>query len=340
MRRLALIILLINTAFASKQVVNIYNWTGYMPPQVIKEFRDKTGIIVNLSTFASNDELFAKLATEGSGYDVIFPSANFVTRMSKLGMLEKIDNKKINGKDHLNPAFLNKPFDPNNTYSLPYLWGITGIIINKKIYPNLYINRWSDLWNKNLYNQILILNEMKEPFEIALRVLGLPTNSQNPKHIEAAYKKLLGLMPNIKLFNITAPQSILANEDVGIGVVYNGDAFVAMQKNPHLKFIFPEDGAFIWIDNVAIPKNAPHLNNAYKFINFILQPKIAKQIAEFSGYSSPNLKAIALLPKNIQTSNVLYPPKHIIDQASFENDLGAANALYEHYWFLLKLMES
>ena len=182
-----------------------------------------------------------------------------------------------------------------------------------------------------------MLDEMKEPFEIALRVLGHPANSQNPSEIKAAYKKLIELMPNIKLFNITAPQSIFANGDIGIGVVYNGDAFVAMQDNPNLDFIFPEDGAFIWIDNIAIPKNAPHLNNAYAFINFILQPEIAKEIAGFSGYSSPNLKAIQRLPKNIQENRVLYPSKHVINKATFERDLGGANTLYEHYWFLLKL---
>lgn len=339
MKRIFLLIFWVNLAAASHQVVNVYNWTGYMPSKVLKEFKSKTGIEVNFSTFASNDELFAKLAAKGgdSGYDIIVPSADFVSRMSKLGMLKTIDYKKIHGKENLNPSLLNKPFDPHNAHSLPYLWGITGVMINRQYYPTLKIRRWHDLWNKNLNNQVLMLDEMKEPFEIALRVLGHPANSQNPSEIKAAYKKLIELMPNIKLFNITAPQSIFANGDIGIGVVYNGDAFVAMQDNPNLDFIFPEDGAFIWIDNIAIPKNAPHLNNAYAFINFILQPKIAKEIAEFSGYSSPNLKAIQRLPKNIQDNRVLYPSKQVISKATFERDLGDANTLYEHYWFLLKL---
>ena len=113
-----------------------------------------------------------------------------------------------------------------------------------------------------------------------------------------------------------------------------------MQQNPHLQFIFPKDGAFVWIDNVAIPKHAPHLANAYRFINFILQPRIAKEIALYSGFSSPNRAAKKLLPRAMQQSKVLYPSRQVIDQATFEQDLGAANRIYEHYWFALKLSSS
>ncbi len=336
---ITLLLFISSFCFANDNVVNVYNWTGYMPPQVLEQFTEQTGIKVNFSTFASNDELFAKIATTNgdSGYDIIVPSANFVTRMKELGMLEKLDHHKIIGMNNLNPSLLNKAFDPNNQYSLPYLWGITGIVINRRYYPHLNLDYWRDLWDPKLKNQILMLDETKEPFEIALKVLGYPANTRNPQQIKAAYEKLLQLLPNIKLFNITAPQSIIANGDVGIGVIYNGDAFPITQDNPNLDFFFPKDGAFVWIDNLAIVKNAPHLANAYKFINFVLQPKIAAEIAEFSGYSSPNSAGIKLLPKAARTSKILYPGKDILDKASFEKDAGPANALYQHYWFLLKL---
>lgn len=340
MKKLLLLILMMTTqAFANNNVVNIYNWTGYMPQSVLNQFTKETGIKVNFSTFASNDELFAKISTAGANnnYDIIVPSANFVTRMKNLGMLEKIDHTRIHGLQHLNPSLVNRAFDPGNQYSIPYLWGITGVIINRQYYPKLQINTWKDLWDPTLKNQVLMLDEMKEPFEIALRVLGYSPNSQNPQAIRAAYEKLLQLLPNIKLFNITAPQSIIENGDVSIGVVYNGDAFPITQSNPHIEYSFPKDGAFVWIDNMAIVKNAPHLTNAYKFINFILQPKVAAEIAEFSGYSTPNQTAKQYLPKAMRTSKILYPGKAILAKASFEKDLGKANGLYQHYWFLLKL---
>jgi spermidine/putrescine transport system substrate-binding protein len=339
MRILIASLLSVGVAFANNAVVNVYNWTGYMPPAVLKQFTDETGIQVNFSTFASNDELFAKIASADnqSGYDIVVPSANFVTRMRNLGMLEKIDHSKIQGLSHLNPDLMNQSFDPDNQYSIPYLWGITGIMVNRSYYPDLKLNSWNDLWNPILKDQILMLDQMSEPFEIAVKVLGFPPNTQNPEQIQKAYEKLVDLMPNIKLFNITAPQSILGNGDATIGVIFNGDAYKASQLNPNLQFIYPKEGAFIWIDNMTIPKNAPHLANAYKFINFMLRPTIAKEITEYSGFSSPNLDAIALLPKAVQDNTILYPPKVTLEKASFEEDLGQANTIYEYYWFLLKL---
>ena len=337
-----LLILFCSHSIAAEKILNVYNWTGYMPPQVLKEFTAKTGIEVNASSFDGNETLFAKLANSNnhSGYDIVVPSSDYVTRMRDLGMLQKIDHSRLTHLANISPSLLNKPFDPHNQYSLPYLWGITGIVINRIYFPHLQIHTWSDLWLPTLKNQVLMLDSATEPFEIALKVLGYSPNSENPQQIKAAYEKLITLLPNIKVFNITAPQSILGNGDVSIGVVYNGDAFPMLQLNKHLDFIFPKDGAFAWIDNMVIPKNAPHLNNAYQFINFVMQPKIAAQISNYAGYSSPNQAAIKLLPKAMRDSKILYPSKAILDKATFEKDKGEADGLYQHYWFLLKLNAS
>lgn len=341
-----LVFLLLNSViffcYANNNVVNIFNWSGYMPNKVINEFTQQTGIKVNTSTFGSNEELFAKLAASGnnSGYDIVVPSANYVTRMQDLGMLQKIDHSKLTNLKNINPSLLNQAFDKHNQYSLPYLWGITAILINRQFLPHIKIERWQDLWKPELKNQLLMLDGATEPFEIAMRTLGYQPNNQNPQYIKAAYQMLIKLLPNIKLFNITAPSTIMANNNANIAVVYNGDAWQAIKANPHLHFIYPKDGAFVWIDNITIPKNAPHLANAYKFINFVMRPKIAAQISEYSGYSSPNIAALKYLPKATRESQVLYPSKRILDKASFEKDTGKAYGLYQHYWFLLKLKAS
>ena len=334
-----LLLLAFNNCFANNNVVNFYNWAGYVPDSVLQQFTKETGIKINFSVFDSNDELFAKMSASNnhSGYDVIVPSSNFVNRMRVEGMLEKLDKEKLSNFKNLNPALLNKPYDPHNNYSIPYFWGMTGIIVNRYYYPKLKINKWADLWNPKLKNQILMINEMKEPFEIALKVLHSPTNTRDPVKIKQAYEKLLRLLPNIKLFNITAPQAIFTNGDVGIGVIYNGDAYLAMQDNPNLEFIFPKDGAFVWTDCMVVPKNAPHLTNAYRLINFLLRPDIAAKIAIDAGYSSPNTSALKYIPKTMRENVVLYPPKKILDKANFEHDLGNAEEVYTHYWQLLKL---
>ena len=144
-------------------------------------------------------------------------------------------------------------------------------------------------------------------------------------------------MPNIKLFSITGPQAIFTNGDVGIGVIYNEDAYLAMQDNLNLVFIYPNDGGFVWTDCMVISKNAPHLDNAYRLINFLLCPDIAAEVAEDAGYSSPNTAALQYMPKAIRENPVLYPSKKILKKASFERDLGDAKEIYTHYWQLLKL---
>jgi spermidine/putrescine transport system substrate-binding protein len=323
----------------AQQVVNVYNWTGYMSDDILVKFTQETGIHVNYSTFAGNDELFAKIASasDHSGYDVIVPSATFVARMGRLGMLQPLDKRKLTNFKNLNSDFLNKPFDPQNRFSIPYFWGSTGLVINRDYYPHLVFKHWQDLWDPALNDKILMIDESKTVFEIALKVLGYSPNSKNPQEIKAAYQKLLTLLPNIKLFNIVAPQSIYVNGDAGIGVGYNGDTYIAMQSNPALEYIYPEEGAFIWLDNMTIPVNAPHLENAYKFINFILRADIEAQIVQDVGYSSPNAAAVKLLPKDMQNNKVLYPDATIIKNATVENDTGDATQIYEEYWQRLKL---
>ncbi len=319
-------------------VVNVYNWSGYIPEKVLQLFTKQTGITVNYSTFDSNQELYAKLkASPNAGYDVIVPSANFVTKMRDQHMLQPLDKSKIPNLKNLNPWLMNRSFDPHNRYSIPYLWGTTAIIINTKYYPHVDITSWQQLWNKKFRDQLLLLNSAREVFAVALKSLGYSLNDTNPQHLRQAYQKLIKLLPNIKLFNGEASQTIFMDEDAMIGIILNGDAYLAQQQNPNLRYIFPREGVNIWIDNIAIPKNAPHLKNAYRFINFLLQPKIAKMIALDMHYSSPNLAAIRLMPKNIRDNHILYPTKAELKHSEFQRDVGAANHLYQHYWALLKI---
>ena len=325
--------------FANKNVVNFYNWADYVPNSVLAQFTKETGIMVNLSSFTGNDELYAKLmiANNHSGYDVIVPSSNYVDKMRLQGMLQKLDKRKLSNLHNLNRSFLNKAYDPHNNYSLPYLWGSTGIVINKRYFPNYTPQRWSDLWSTRFKNQLLLLDEPKSAFEIALRVLRLPSQTHASTEIEQAYLKLKKLLPNVKAFNIISPVTMMENGDVSVAVAYNGDANLAMQSNKNLRYIYPKDGVFIWTDCMAIAKNAPHLANAYKLMNFLMRPDIAVQIAQNVGYSSPNKTALQLMPASVRNNKTLYPSDTVLRTATFEKDYGKANALYQSYWLQLKL---
>ncbi len=333
------LLFLSNISFAdNSKVLNVYNWTGYMPEKVIQLFEKKTGITIHYSTFTSNEILYAKLKTSpNSGYDLIVPSADFVDKMRRQGMLLRIDHKKIPNLKYLNPDLLNKPFDPHNHYSIPYLWGTTGIIVNTRYYSKNSITSWKQLWQHRFRNKLLLLNSAQPVFGMALHALGYSINTRNPKQIKEAYEKLLKLIPNIKLYDSAATQTFFMDGDAVIGMSFNGDAFLAHQGNPKIVYIYPKDRALGWIDNLAIPKNAPHLKNVYTFINFLLQPKIAKMISMAAGYSSPNLAAIKLMPKNYRDSNILNPSAKILRNIEFEADVGKANILYQKYFEMLKL---
>jgi len=327
-----------STAIASPKVLNIYAWTNYVPNEVLQQFSKETGIKVHLAEYDSNETMYAKLkASPQAGYDVIIPSSYFIERMIHQNMLTKIDLAKIPNIKNLNPAFLHQTFDPHNEYSLPYLWGATGIVVNTDYIDPKNVQRWQDLWQEQFKNQLMMINDIRDVFGIVLLELGYPINDKNPEHIKQAYIELKKLLPNIKIFNSDAEQTIYIDEDAILGMGYNGDIHLTQQENPKVKFIYPKEGFIIWIDNLAITKNAPNEENAYKFINFLLRPDIAKAIMIGVGYTSPNIEAIKLMPKEIQTDPTVNPTKEILRHGHLQDDLGEAMPVYEKYWELLKV---
>lgn len=324
--------------YAKPQVLNIYTWTNYIPSKVLQQFSQETGVKVHLSEYDSNETMYAKLkASPQAGYDIIIPSSYFIERMTKQNMLHKIDHKKIPNIKNINPLFLYKPFDPKNEYSIPYLWGASGIAVNTDYINPKDVQNWRDLWQPQYKNQLMMLNDLRDIFGMALLVLGYSINDRNPEHIKQAYLELRKLLPNIKIFNSDAEQTIYIDEDATIGMGYNGDIHLTQQENPKVQFIYPQEGFTLWIDSLAITKNAPHLENAYKFINFLLRPSVAKTVILSIGYNSPNSAAIKLLPKKIQKDPTINPSPQILQHGQLESDIGSAISIYEKYWELLKI---
>lgn len=341
MKYLASLLLIVfsTTVFAADEVVNVYAWSGEVPDSVVKKFEKETHIKVNFSTFDSNETMYAKLkAVENPGYDVVEPSSYYIDRMRKQGMLEPIDKTAITNFKYLDPEFLNEPYDPDNQYSVPNLWGVTGIFVNKNYIDPTTVHRWSDLWQPRFKNEVLLLDDVREVFPMALLALGYSTNDNNPAHIKQAYESLLDLSSNIKLFVSDATASIIIDEDAVIGMAWNGDAYRAKVANPNIEFIFPDDGFVIWVDCFAIPKNAPHKDNALKFINFMMRPDNALASSLEYYYASPNLMAKQMSPPEIRNNPIIYPSHDILKHGTFQTDISDQSmALYAQYWEMLKL---
>lgn len=319
-------------------VVNVYIWGGEIPKTVIKQFEATSGINVNFSTYDSNETMYAKLkASHKTNYDVIMPSAYFVERMKKQGMLETLDHQRLNNIHNLDKRFVNNDYDPNNQYSVPIVWGSTGIVFNQQ-FIKTPIKQWTELWDNRWKNQLMLLDDSREVFAIALMSLGYNPNDALPDHIKAAYNKLIELVPNIKLFASDGVQAILIDEDALLGSAWNGDAFKAHLENNHIDFVFPTDGYVIWTDCLAIPKNPPHINEAYAFINFILQPEISQKIALLEGHAITNKAGRDLLPDVIRNNPMVYPDEETLKRGHFQRDVGEETlALYNQYWQQLKL---
>lgn len=325
-------------AIDNDNILNVYNWSDFMPDSVIQEFEHETGIRVNYSTFDSNETMYAKLKADPDiGYDVIVPSSYYVQRMAREHMLHKISPRQFSNFHNLNPLFTNQGYDAQNNYSIPYLWGTTGIVINDQYWDPKSIIHWRQLWAPRFKNQLLMLDDSREVFAIALITLGYSINDRQPDHIKKAYEHLLALKQNIKVFNTNADVPIYADEDATAGMGWSGDVYQSMQENKHLRYIYPKDGFTIWVDCVSIPKFAPHYQNALKFLNFLMRPDIAKQITVMTGYSTPNLEGSKLLPKQLQDNPVVNPPAAVLKRGQFQLDLGSADAIYEKYWQRLKI---
>ncbi|KTD18909.1 ABC transporter substrate-binding protein [Legionella jordanis] len=339
MKRFALCILLILTGMANAQrVVNVYAWGGELPKQVIQQFEHETGIMVHFSTYDSNETMYAKLkASSRSIYDVILPSGYFVERMQRQGMLLPLDHSQLPNLINLDPNFANSEFDPGNRYSIPIIWGATGIFYDANL-VNPPPNSWKELWQSKWHKQLMLLDDSREIFAIALMSLGFNPNDNNPQHIQLAFEALLKLVPNVKLFASDSIQAIMIDEDAIAGVAWNGDAVKAQAENKRIAFSYPSEGFVIWTDCLAIPQNPPHPKEAYEFINFILRPDVAAQIALIEGHAITNTKAKTLLPTTVQNNPVVYPPPELLKRGHFQRDVGEeVLALYNQYWQQFKL---
>lgn len=324
-------------AAAEPAEVYFCNWSEYIDPTVLDEFTQKTGIKVVYSTYDSNEALYAKMKlTEGGGCDVVVPSTYFISKMAREKLLQPLDKAKLANLGNLDANLLNQPYDPGNAVSVPYMWGVTAIAVNKDKFDPATITSWADLWKPEFQGQLLLHDDVREVFAIALRTLGYSGNSTNPQEIAAAFEKLKTLVPGVRKFDSESPKDAYLQGDVAVGMLWNGEAFLAQQEQAPLAYVYPKEGAILWIDSLAIPATAKRPGNAHALINFLLEPDNARRNSEEVGYGTPNTAALKLLDPAVSGNVVPYPPAEVLKGAELQVDIGEAISTYDNYWQQLK----
>lgn len=274
-------------------VLRIYNWADYIPEEVIQQFEKEYNCKVIYDAFASNEEMFAKIKSGGTGYDIVFPSGDHVKMMINEGLLEKLDLSKIPNFKNIDPLVLSKTtYDPNHEYSVPYMMGTTGLIVNKK-YLKDYEKSWSIYERTDLKGKMTLLDDMREVFGAALKYLGYSVNTTNPDEIEQAKQVILKWKENIVKFDATTYAQGVVNGEFWVVHGYPENVFqlIPEEELENFEFFVPKEGGTLWIDNMVILKDAKNKDLAYKFINFILRPEIAAQISDYLMIPSPITEA-------------------------------------------------
>lgn len=322
---------------AEEKVVYFYNWSEYVPDGLLEQFQKETGIKVIYSTYESNETLYAKLKTHPQGYDVVVPSTYFVAKMAKEGMLQPLDKGLLPNIKHLDSTLLNHEYDPENRYSVPYIWGATGIGRNSDVILEP-VTSWKQLWAPEWKESLLLMDDAREVFHIALVQLGHNPNTRDPAQIKAAFDYLKQLMPNVKAFNSDNPADPYIAGEVNLGMLWNGSAYGAQKEYPGITYTWPSEGAILWMDNLAITAKAKHVSEAHALINFLMRPDVAAKVAEAIGYPTPVKDALPLLKPEFRDNPMIFPGDEIKQKGHFQSDVGEASVLYEQYFQQLKAM--
>jgi putrescine transport system substrate-binding protein len=341
-RLLALTVAFVTAAAAlasadDAKLLNIYNWSDYIADDTVSRFAAETGIKVNYDVYDSNETLEAKLLAGRSGYDLVVPSASpYLARQAEAGVYRKIDKGQLANYGNLDPQILAAAAnaDPGNQYGVPYLWGTTGLGYNPaKVKAALGDGAPMDSL-KLLFDPenakklagcgISLLDSAQEVFPAALAYLGRDPLSRDPKDLEAAAAVVQAIRPSIKKFHSSQYINDLANGELCLAFGYSGDVVQAKNRAADAKngieiaYSIPREGAMIWIDMMAIPKDAPHPENALKFIDYILRPEVIAAISNTVAYANPNSLATEFVDEAIRDDPNIYPPPEVRQRLFFD----------------------
>jgi len=323
------LVLVATLARADSGTVRVYNWSDYIDPEILSGFEAKTGIKVVYDVFDSNDILETKLLAGGTGYDLVFPSGNFLARQIQAGIFQTLDKSRLPNWKNLDTEIMAKAavFDPGNAHAVVYMWGTSGLAFNAGMIAERMADAPTTSWAMLLDPEIAarfadcgiyMLDAVDEAIPAALNYLGLDPNAKTPEAIDTAETQLMKIRPFVRKFHSSENINALAAGDICLAMIWSGDAKIAASraeeagKDFEIKYAIPAEGAQLWFDLMAIPKDAPNPDGAYAFMNYLMEPEVIAKATDFVSYPNANKASKPFVDPAIVADPGVYPPPAVM----------------------------
>jgi spermidine/putrescine transport system substrate-binding protein len=326
------------TASGASQQLNLFIWSEYIDPGIVKSFEQKFDCKVNIDLYEDNESMLAKVQGGGAGlYDIVVPSDNIVPAMVKQKLLAPLRHENIPNLRNLEEKFINPSYDPNNKFSVAYQWGTLGILARRtagKPVPD----SWGALFDeKQKAGAFMLIDSVRDQVGAALKFQGRSVNSTDPKELKAARDLIIAAKKRSVGFDgsVGVKNKILA-KTAQLGIVYSGEGVRAATEDTNLVYVIPKEGSILWVDNLAILSKAPHRDLAEQFVNFILSPEMGAKLSAYTQFSTPNREAKKLMKPEDLANAAVYPPGETMARLEFLTDPGAKIRLYDEVWTQIK----
>lgn len=321
-------------------VVIVYNWGEYIDPDMLEQFEAETGIRVIYDEFETNETMYPKVEAGAAEYDVVCPSDYMISKMIQNDLLMELNFDHIpNAKNNIGTQYWQQSegFDPGNKYSVPYCWGTVGILYNRTMVDEP-ITSWAQLWDEKYRDEILMQDSVRDAFMVAEKLYGYSMNTLDAQELLTVKNALIEQKPLVQAYVIDQVRDKMIGNEAAIGVIYSGEAIYTQYENSDLEYVIPAEGTNVWIDSWVILKNAPHQENAEKFIDFMCRGDVALKNFEYITYSTPNDAAKALIEdEEIKNSPIAFPDLSQYDALETYTYLGEeGDTLYNELWKEIK----
>lgn len=317
--------------------LNIFIWTEYVPEELIEQFEKEYGVKVNATMFSTNEDMLSRFTSgEDGAYDLLQPTGYMVRHMADQDLLQKIDTSKLENFGNIGSQYLDQPFDPGNEYSVPYAGSITALAYDTDFMAAAPTS-WEALWDESCANSLVVLNDPREVLGFTQFLLGMDGNETDPAKLEQVREKVLELKPNIKIYDSDSPKSALIAGDAKAGAIWTAEISLARAENPKIDAAYPTEGCAVGIDSWIMPASAKNVDNAYKFIDFMLRAESGKVVCEQFPYVPVNTAAVELMGEDYINDPVANPPAEAFENG-YENETLDTDtlAIYNDIWTELK----